>query len=223
MVNVDRWMKAQRAEAEHKAHSSGFTPKDHAISYFEDYWDCEIDTVRGETVLSVGGGTGIIHTLEHPKRQVSVDPLYKNSHVNLDRSDAIIITGCGEKLPLRNDSFDTVISFNVLDHTQSPTAVLNEIHRVLKHDGRFLFAVNTFDVPRVIRDKLDVVDTPHPHHFSTKEMRDMLRDSGFEITHFSSDDRFSEGFVSLLKTRNVRRVGAKLMNIKWCTAVCYIP
>jgi ubiquinone/menaquinone biosynthesis C-methylase UbiE len=147
MVDIDRWIKAQQAEADHEAHSSGFTPRDHARSYFEDYWDCSIETVRDEIVLSVGGGTGIIHTLEHPKLQVSIDPLYGRSGVDLDRSSAVNIGGCGEKLPLRDDYFDTVISFNVLDHTQNPGAVLDEIFRVLKDGGRFLFAVNTFDVP----------------------------------------------------------------------------
>lgn len=220
MVDHDRWTKAQDAEAEHEAHSPGFTPRSHAVSYFDDYWNTDLESITGERVLSVGGGTGVIHTLRLPRLQVSIDPLYESLSIEVEDSNAMSLCACGEKLPFPNDFFDTVISFNVLDHTREPEAVLEEIFRVLKHRGRFLLAVNTFDIPGFIRDKMGMIDTPHPHHFSTREIRESLRHAGFEIVHFSSRSRFSEGILQLLSRGQFKRVGGRIANIKFTTAVC---
>ena len=50
-------------------------------------------------------------------------------------------------IPYRDETFDVVISANVLEHVDDPDLVFAEIHRVLRPGGRFLFK------------------TPNKHHY----------------------------------------------------------
>ncbi|WP_159904786.1 class I SAM-dependent methyltransferase [Salinirussus salinus] len=222
MVDTPRWAKAQQAEANHETHHSGFRDPHHAEAYFKEFWNSTIESIEDESVLAVGAGTGIIHTVEQPRIQVAVDPLYAISDIDLTGSRASNITGAGEALPFPEASFDTVISNNVLDHTQKPRAVLQEIANVIKDKGRFLLVVNTFDLPGFIRQNLRLIDTPHPHHFSTSEIEQLLVDSGFEITYSSSEPRFtSDSIPQLITEGKFKKAGGKLSRINLYTAVCH--
>lgn len=56
-----------------------------------------------------------------------------------------LIQSIGESIPLRDDTFDLVLLFEVLEHVIEPDVVLDEINRVLKHDGIvFLTVPNRF-------------------------------------------------------------------------------
>jgi SAM-dependent methyltransferase len=51
----------------------------------------------------------------------------------------------GEKIGLYDNSFDYVISFDVLEHVQEPKKVISEVFRLLKPNGKFYFTtVNYF-------------------------------------------------------------------------------
>lgn len=85
-------------------------------------------------------GSGPISILSHLKgeeiQKVAIDPLveyYGNYYAK--ESDIDWIEGVGEKLPFADSSFDIIISYNSLDHTNNPPKVLSEIRRVLKKNG----------------------------------------------------------------------------------------
>jgi SAM-dependent methyltransferase len=65
--------------------------------------------------------------LEHP------DTAHGREHVD--------VWGSADDLPFQDDSFDTVVSFHVLEHTEEPAAVLGEMARVLRPGGRVLLSV----------------------------------------------------------------------------------
>jgi SAM-dependent methyltransferase len=50
---------------------------------------------------------------------------------------ASFAAGVGEALPFANDSIDTVLCYDVLEHVQDPEQTLSEIYRVLKPAGLF--------------------------------------------------------------------------------------
>jgi ubiquinone/menaquinone biosynthesis C-methylase UbiE len=60
----------------------------------------------------------------------------------LDRAKrSVDVFGDGRRLPFPDGSFDTVLSTEVLEHVMSPGAVVAEMARVLKPEGRLLLTV----------------------------------------------------------------------------------
>lgn len=56
-----------------------------------------------------------------------------------------VVQGVGESLPYKNNSFDLVTSFQVLEHTQNPEKVLKESVRVLKKGGYLYFVIPNYN------------------------------------------------------------------------------
>lgn len=221
---MSRWYTAQQAERKHPAHTSIVSDQESAKSRFENNWGENISMLSDKDVLAVGGGTGLIHALDNPQSQVSVDPLYETKRITPTQTNAEIICGTGEYLPLQKNSFDIAISHNVLDHTQNPNNVLDEISRVLDHNGQFFFTVNTFAIPKIIRNKLGLIDTPHPHHFSIEEVEQKLRSSGFKIKKKNkiSYNFTEESILTSLFRGNLKKAGGKLAKIKRFSAICHL-
>ena len=98
----------------------------------------------GSTVLEVGSGPGHVADqisqaggsvtgIDFSQEMVSVaQRQYPN--VRFVQADA-------EQLPFDDDMFDAVVANFVVHHLASPHVVFNEVHRVLKNDGRFAFVV----------------------------------------------------------------------------------
>ena len=102
----------------------------------------------GKMVLSVGCGTGA--ELRVLKKRgfitVGLDPERRFLLVGKTKNDVDnFIQAIGEGIPLRDDSFDLVVLFEVLEHVMKPEVVLKEISRVLKTNGiLFLTVPNRF-------------------------------------------------------------------------------
>src|SRR5207253_8162604 len=63
------------------------------------------------------------------------------------------LAATGEKLPFANASFDSVVCADVLEHVDSPLAVIAEISRVLKDGGVFLYDT----INRTLRSRIAVI------------------------------------------------------------------
>lgn len=59
----------------------------------------------------------------------------------LHDSKADIVANLNEKLPIKNDFADTIVSLNVLEHLYNPQGFLKECYRVLKDDGTIILHV----------------------------------------------------------------------------------
>ena len=99
----------------------------------------------GGDVLEIGPGTGVnLVYLPVGIRWIGIEPnTYMHGYLrelgaklglSLD-----IRVGTAEQLPVADNSMDAVISTQVLCSVADPAKVLQEIHRVLKPGGRFLF------------------------------------------------------------------------------------
>jgi len=98
-------------------------------------------------LLDLGAGAGIVEQMNFRGIArivcgIDLDPRVLNNEY-LD--DAKVT--CGESIPYDDDSFDVVFSDNVLEHLEEPERVFQEINRVLKPGGVFLFK------------------TPNKHHY----------------------------------------------------------
>jgi ubiquinone/menaquinone biosynthesis C-methylase UbiE len=99
----------------------------------------------GRTV-EIGAGTGrnVEHypaavselVLTEPDRHMAKKLRQKVAH---STRDAQVIEAPGERLPFENESFDTAVATFVLCTAPDPAGVVDEVARLLKPGGRFLF------------------------------------------------------------------------------------
>ena len=94
-------------------------------------------------ILEVGSGvTGHIFFLD-AKERVGIDPLADHFRPLFPWHKGIhTIAAAGEALPFPDDSFDLVMSDNVVDHAEDPARIAEEMVRVLAPGGLLYFTVN---------------------------------------------------------------------------------
>jgi SAM-dependent methyltransferase len=79
----------------------------------------------------------------------------------------------GKRLPFDDRSFDTVLSIQVLEHTPHPAALVHEMARVLKDDGRMILSA-----PFQFR----LHEEPHDYfRYSPHGLRALCADAGLEL------------------------------------------
>ena len=87
---------------------------------------------------------------------------------------ADVFASCTD-LPFSENSFDTVITTQVLEHVSEPQTMLREIARVLKTDGIIILSAPMC---------WPLHEVPHDYFRYTEfSLHDMLQQSGFEILH----------------------------------------
>lgn len=103
-------------------------------------------------VLDVGCG-------KMPYKKYILENSKVTEYIGLDIDDALVYdkkikpdyTWDGIKMPFENNTFETAIGTEVLEHCPNPEIILKEIYRVLKPGGVFLFTVpflwNLHEVP----------------------------------------------------------------------------
>jgi ubiquinone/menaquinone biosynthesis C-methylase UbiE len=149
----------------------------------------DFESFRDHVILDVGcGPTGILHFLD-AKVSFGLDPLAEqyeewNGHWG---KRVQLVSGTGEKIPLKNASIDTVFCINCIDHTLDPDAVLCEIGRVLKPGGLLVFHVD-LDSPlrklhKLARKRCGIL---HPHSLSYEWLLSKLK-RNFDIMEIHRD------------------------------------
>lgn len=139
-------------------------------------------------ILDIGCGDGILleNLIKAGSRGVGIDISSEAIKIckqrGLDCSQADIT----EKLPFANNSFDSVILTDVLEHLFQPIEVLKEVHRVSKK--YILISVPNFaSLPariQVLLGKVPENNTPrdgHVYWMTYKVITKLLSDTGFEV------------------------------------------
>ena len=108
--------------------------------------------VKGKRILEIGSGLGTFNIVcqQNGGDSYGIEPDSMKVGVALDRLDDAgvcrnILRGVGEDLPFGDATFDLVVSFQVLEHTQIPEKVLQETVRVLKPGGYIHFVVPNYN------------------------------------------------------------------------------
>ena len=161
----------------------------------------ELGLVPGDRVLDVGAGFGR-HVFECARRGADVVALdYAEDEVVETRATLGGMVGAGEidierfkgvlrgdatKLPFADDSFDIVITSEVLEHIQDDVAAIAEMVRVLKPGGQFAATVPAW-LPEKINWLLsDEYHAPkseggHVRIYSATELAAKLRTAGLDV------------------------------------------
>jgi ubiquinone/menaquinone biosynthesis C-methylase UbiE len=192
MTNT-RWKRAQIAEKKFwlsaKKTWSTQNPSQYWQRILSHGFNINYSFFDGKSVLEVGcGPTGIIFELDIAQTRVGLEPMDLDGLVNDEKKKSMVKKGIGEEIPYPDNFFDTVISFNALDHSVDPVKVIGEIHRVLRKDGDFLLWIYVLrDSYKFLQSILNRLDPPHPFHYTVGQLIDPISESLFQIKYRKED------------------------------------
>lgn len=116
-------------------------------------------------VLDAGSGDG-----ERYKNLFKFD---KYVTLDIDSSHGADIVGSIENIPFESESFDSIISTQVLEHVKNPQKAANEFYRVLKPGGHCLVTVPQLN---------ELHEEPNDYFRFTKfGLKEIFENSGFKI------------------------------------------
>ena len=178
----------------------------------------EWSTLKNARVLVAGCGVGIYAQQIRQRFASAVDAF----DIELERAAAAsvfipdAIVSAGESIPFRNESFDVVLSHEVIEHVKDDRRSAAEMVRVLKPGGRLLlFCPNRWYpfethghywrgqyhfgntplinyLPNSLRDRL----APHVRAYTARAVKQLFVDSPVELIHHS---RIYGGYDNLIE------------------------
>lgn len=102
--------------------------------------------VKEGSVLDFGCGNGQIgEYLSKKGLKVSLTDIYENPYIKELGLD-FKLAKQGEKVPFKDNSFDTTLLLMVLHHSDDPLFILNEAKRVTKQGGKIIVIESVFGV-----------------------------------------------------------------------------
>jgi len=136
--------------------------------------------IANKRVLEIGCGTGYgaNELSNYVSSFVAIDTSRESIHHCRDKynkNKLFFVQGSGIELPFRDESFDAVLSFQVIEHIE-PKMVLNylaEIKRVLKKGGIFLCSTPNKRLRLLPFQK--PWNPEHKREFKDKELKKLLR------------------------------------------------
>ena len=184
-MEKERWLEAQKTEIRyHKNTFKVFEKKegDEAVKIMlKKIWNVDYEESKNKNILDIGIGTRSPMYFIKSKIFVAIEP-QDISKIIEPWKRSIVLRGIAEYLPFKENSFDIIISINVLDHVIRPDLFISECSRVLKDGGKFLLHIHVLNEKfRIFRKILNKLDKPHPHHFTRNELIDMLMKKFNEI------------------------------------------
>lgn len=160
--------------------------------------------LENKKILDVGMGSGLfMNQLRNtfPETSFLIDGIELQDDVlELGKSRGFMIKKCNieiENFPYQNDFFDIVFCTEVIEHTHAPVHVIQEVNRVLKNKGLFIFSVPnvaewqkrlllllgkniyySYNSPKNIPEK--AIDL-HQREYTISEVKKLLSENGFKV------------------------------------------
>jgi SAM-dependent methyltransferase len=132
-------------------------------------------------LLDVGGGNGHISSflIKQKVEYLLLEPGTQAINNAIAEKVKTVINCSLKEAKFENDSIPTIGLFDVLEHIEDDIAFLEEIHRVLKVDGRLLLTVPAHMILFSNFDK----EVGHFRRYSLNNLVTKLRKTGFEIEY----------------------------------------
>jgi ubiquinone/menaquinone biosynthesis C-methylase UbiE len=163
-------------------------------------------------VLEVGSGAHGLIFFFGAQLGIGIDPL-AHHYVSLfpDWQRRVpTVSAYGEALPFPDNSFDTVLSDDVVDYAEDPEAILTEIARVLAPSGIVYFTVNICHPVWNVLSKLRRAEDFHTTHISLERARRFFNDLRLRIVWESHNIASSRAAI---RKRQERRFSAWVKSI----------
>lgn len=190
-----------------------------------------INPKAGYKLFDVGSGVGCF-LYEASRRGVKVigmDISFKallKARENF--SDIRVFTGDGEKIPLKDNSLDYVVSLGSVEHFLIPEKGMQEFVRILKKNGRVaLLLPNSFylgDIFKVLfKGKTEEQWQIQEKLLSKEEWRELIEENGLKVEKIYGYNKYPELFQKgTLKMKSFRKLIQTLLmkclcplNLSW--------
>jgi len=152
------------------------------------YSERPIEFWKDKIIIEFGSGPLGVCEFIDDKEKIAIEPLineYRKIYNHLQESDVIYLDKCAEgPLNIPDGYADLVVSINMLDHVIDPLKVLNEINRICKTNGYFLFHVNVYLSESDINKKSGMHLDLHPHSFTKIKIFELLESYNLSVIKF---------------------------------------
>lgn len=215
-ISLDRWSAAQAAELSYwrsldlREILRICAEKPEFLALLDE--SLQRDLIEGKEALEIGCGPlglSLISFCRHKaglKRLVKAEPLPRLpiratrlpedgwaapflDWVEQLAAEGEYIQTPGEDLGF-SETFDTVVTYNVLDHVREPQTILRNAQRALRPGGTLLVGVDCLSVIGKLRfehitrrtHKGQILVEAHPHTFLPRDVAAMIESAGFRVT-----------------------------------------
>lgn len=173
----------------------------------------EADPDREIVDIGCGDGTFARNLVEAGYRVKGVEPAkylrdqFEAWANQAPAGQAKVVDGTAEKLPFADDSINTAVITEVLEHVDDPAVCLREIHRAMKPGGVVCASVPTSQTERIfwkIHPEYKKNST-HLRIFKKQQLRQLIEDAGFDVVGFERRNfgpAVSWAFHALLRSKS---------------------
>ena len=163
--------------------------------------------IENKRCLDIGCGSGywISHVLRKNAHVVGVDLSFDGLKkcFALHPSDCVFVLSRGEVLPFSDSQFDVIMTNWILQEFYEHDKfikLIDEIHRILKVNGKFIVAENIYPDKRILHESTDIGDIFESQNnpsllrfFSNNTLLKIVDKFGFrQIVHRKAGDSFFE-------------------------------
>ena len=148
-----------------------------------DYLDAE----KGKNLIDIGCGVGVLlkNARDRGLNVFGLDFSIEALKIAKKFTDADVILGDAENLPVRDSSFDYVTCIGSLEHFSDMRKALQEMKRILKKDGKLLIIVPNSDFLiykiRKFRGKPVGTGQPKESLMNLRDWKRLIEQNGFKI------------------------------------------
>ena len=164
-MSKETWKQAQEFELRYWERQNMKANKRSLTFIWEHFFSLPTIFFKDDNILEIGTGpVGFVSIIE-AKHKIGLEPLKtKLEKIFILPEDVEWIDGKAERIPLKDNSLDAVLAFNVWpSHVDDPETVLDEIKRIMKPGGVFLFGM-----------KFDQRDRFHIHILCRRDVKVLI-------------------------------------------------
>ncbi len=138
-------------------------------------------------ILEVGcGAGGMLGPLSRYGRVTGIDISHEYMQFCVKRGHDSVVTGSGYELPFKDDSFDMVALFDVIEHIEDDIKVLQEVRRVLKPGGQVFVSVPAYQFLFSQNDRV----AHHLRRYTSRRLNRTLQTAGLRSTRLTYFNTF---------------------------------
>lgn len=158
---------------------------------------------EGQVIADIGCGREAAFLMSHRKtisKGFGFD--FRIDNKNIENICLINNKGGGSKLPLPDNSVDTVFLNAVLEHLTAPYEVLEECKRVLKENGRVVMTTPTRAAKPVLEFmafKLHIINEDeileHQHYYNRSDVLELAAKLGLRLEKYKFFELFMNSLI----------------------------